>query len=238
MWCSPDLWKSNKHPVDLDVFRTAPIVAAGLDLSARNDLTACVLAARDDEGFVHVLPFVFTPSTGIEDRARRDRAPYVEWVKAGKLIPIGGSHMDYQQVATYMRDALDDLGINIDVICFDRWRIDLFKAAADEVGFAQDAEWSNVGQGFRDFSPRLETSMKVLLDRKMAHGSHPLLNMAVANAISVVDPAGSAKLDKSKSTQRIDPLVALVMAVHPVDEGAQAKTSSYLESAGAGILFI
>lgn len=238
MWCSPDLWRSNKHEVDLEVFRTAPIVAAGLDLSARNDLTACVLAARDDEGFVHVLPFVFTPSTGIEDRARRDRAPYVEWVKAGKLIPIGGAHIDYKQVATYMRDQLQELGIEIDVVCFDRWRISLMKAAAEEVGFAQDAEWLEVGQGFQSFSPRLETLMKILLDRKLAHGSHPLLNMAVANAISVMDPAGSTKLDKSKSTQRIDPLVALVMAAHPVDEGAQAKTSSYLEATGSGIMFV
>jgi phage terminase large subunit-like protein len=181
---------------------------------------------------------VFTPSTGIEDRARRDRAPYVEWVKAEKLIPIGGAHIDYRQVAEFMRDKLKELEIEIDVLCFDRWRIDLMKTAAEEVDFAQDAEWLEVGQGFRDFSPRLETAMKLLLDRKLAHGSHPLLNMAVANAIAVMDPAGSTKLDKSKSTQRIDPLVALVMAVHPVDEGAQTVPGSYLDGDGAGILFI
>ena len=229
MWCSPELWRTNKEVPDIEVFRRAPIVAAGLDLSARNDLTACVLAARDSDGVVHTLPFVFSPADGIEERAKRDRAPYVQWAKDGKLILIAGSHVDYKQVAEYLRDKLQELEINLDMICFDRWRIKLFQTAADEVGFAEGVEWVEVGQGFRDFSPRLETAMKILLDKKLAHGNHPLLNMAVANAISVVDPAGSTKLDKSKSTQRIDPLVALVMAVHPVDEGHSNAPRSYLE---------
>jgi len=58
-----------------------------------------------------------------------------------------------------------------------------------------------------------------LLEERIRHGNHPLLNMAAANAIAVNDPAGSKKLDKSKSTQRIDPLIAAVMAVFAVSEG-------------------
>jgi phage terminase large subunit-like protein len=38
--------------------------------------------------------------------------------------------------------------------------------------------------------------------------------MAAANAIVIKDPAGNRKLDKSKAAQRIDPLIAAVMATH------------------------
>ena len=47
----------------------------------------------------------------------------------------------------------------------------------------------------------------------------PAHYLAAANAIGVPDPAGNIKMDKSKSTQRIDPLVAAVMAAYPVSEG-------------------
>ena len=62
-------------------------------------------------------------------------------------------------------------------------------------------------------SPRVELFETLLLQGKIRHGAHPLLNMSAANAIVVKDPAGNSKVDKTKSTQRIDPLVAAIMAV-------------------------
>ena len=53
----------------------------------------------------------------------------------------------------------------------------------------------------------------------MRHGGHPLLTMAAASAIAVMDPAGNRKLDKQKGTLRIDPLVAAVMAAFEVSDG-------------------
>jgi phage terminase large subunit-like protein len=62
-------------------------------------------------------------------------------------------------------------------------------------------------------SPRIEAFETYMLQEKIRHGAHPLLNMAASNAIVTRDPAGNRKIDKSKSTQKIDPLVAAVMAV-------------------------
>ena len=106
------------------------------------------------------------------------------------------------------------------MIAFDRWRIKAFKRAAVDRGFAQAAEWREVGQGFRDMSPRLEAFEGLLLDRRIRHGGHPLLNMAAGNAVAVSDPAGNRKLDKELATLRIDPLVAAVMASYEVSDGA------------------
>jgi phage terminase large subunit-like protein len=219
LWLAPGPWRTCDGEPDRDVFRTFP-VAVGLDLSARTDLTAAVCAARDDDGVVHLLPFVFTPVAGLEDRARRDRAPYEQWVRDGLMIAVPGTSIDYEYVATFLRETLGDLGISPGRIEFDRWRIDIFKKAAVDAGFATVAEWNPVGQGYKDFSPRCEAFITLMLEGKLRHGGHPLLNMAAANAIAVHDAAGAVKLDKSKSTLRIDPLVAAVMAVFGVTDGS------------------
>jgi len=51
-----------------------------------------------------------------------------------------------------------------------------------------------------------------LLEGKIVHGNHPVLAMCAANAVVKPDPAGNRKLDKAKSTGRIDGMVALAMA--------------------------
>lgn len=218
LFISANLWKENAGEPDLDVFRTNQC-SIGLDLSAKNDLTAACLAAKDDNGDIHVYPFVFCPTHGIEDRAKRDRAPYDLWVKEGKLIPIGGASMDYDQIAEYLRDELEDMEIDPYAVCFDRWRIDIFKKSCENCGAFPFAEWQEVGQGYQSQSPSLEALMSLLLNQKVRHGGHPLLNMAAAHAIGVRDPAGNVKLAKNKSTLRIDPLIAMHQAVYAVSDG-------------------
>jgi phage terminase large subunit-like protein len=211
IWISPSLWKSNSSAADPEMLKTGE-VHLGLDLSRTDDLTACVASVQDEDGMVHVFPWVFTPAETLEARQSRDRAPYMTWVSQDKLIAVPGKVLDYEWVSEYMAQELS--GCNIKSLNFDRWRIDDLRRDADRVGFASDAEWIEVGQGYKDFSPRMERVLELLLQNKIKHGGHPLLNMAAANAIAVLDPAGNQKLAKDKSTQRIDPLVAMVMSVY------------------------
>lgn len=221
VWLAPGPWKACNGAPNWDVFQSEG-VTLGLDLSARQDLTAAVIAAADDEGVVHVYPYVFTPMSGLEDRAKRDRTPYDAWVRDGYLIAVPGSTVDYDWVAQYLRDELDDQGVEVMKVAFDRWRISIWQKACEDCGAFGFAEWMEVGQGYKDFSPRMESTEALMLAGKLRHGGHPLLNMAAANAIAVLDPSGNRKLDKSKSTLRIDPLVAMVMAAHEVSESADA----------------
>jgi phage terminase large subunit-like protein len=211
IWVSPSLWKANSGAPDPELLKTGE-VHLGLDLSRLDDLTACVASVRDDEGRVHVFPWVFTPMDTLEARQSRDRAPYLTWVSQEKLIAVPGKVLDYEWVSEYMAMQLE--GCNIRSINFDRWRIEDFKRDADRYGFGADALWNEVGQGYKDFSPRMEKMQELLLQASILHGGHPLLNMAAANAIAVLDPAGNQKLAKDKSTQKIDPLVAMVMSVY------------------------
>jgi len=223
LFMSASVWKRNGDNIDLEVFKNNRVIA-GLDLSSRNDLTACVLSAKDQAGFVHVLPFVFCPTHGIEDRSKRDRAPYAAWCRDGQMIPLGGETVDYEQIARYMKGVLDDYQIELESIQFDRWGINNFKAACERAGAFSFSEFEPVGQGYKDFSPRCLCLQNNMLEGLIKHGGHPLLTMAASNAIAVKDPSGNIKLDKSKSTQRIDPLIAMVMSVYPLLDGEETQT--------------
>ncbi len=211
LWLAPSVWKGGNALPDMAVFRQGPCTM-GLDLSQRLDLTAAVLCARDDQGLLHLLPFVFSPETGLRERELRDRAPYTTWADQGLLVTCPGASLDYEWVFGWLQNMLERENIQVDLVAFDRWRIKEARRAAESVGFwAMD--WQEIGQGYKDMSPRVEHFETMLLQGKLKHGGHPLLNMAAANCIVVADPAGNRKPEKAKSSQRIDPLVAAIMAV-------------------------
>lgn len=201
-------WDNCKAAPDDDVFRTCPVFF-GLDLSARNDLTALVGVAKDDDGVWHVRSDFFAPMSGLQDRSHRDRAPYDVWSDQGHIVLTPGASVDYGMVADRLIEACDEF--NVVGIAFDRWRMDVLKAELQRRGV--ELPLVPFGQGFKDMSPALDVLEAELLQARLRHGGNPVLRWCAANAIAVKDPAGNRKLDKSKATGRIDGLVALTMAI-------------------------
>ena len=217
LFVAPSLWKEAAHAIDHDLFLRVP-VSLGLDLSMRNDLTAAVLAAKDDRNVIHLKPFVFCPEDGIREKEIRDKAPYSAWASAGHMILVPGRVIDVEWLAMFLAQETD--GMVLSEIAFDRWGIESFKQGCARAGWEPSCPWAPVGQGFKDFSPRLVSFSNALLAGRIAHGGHPLLAYAASNAIATTDPAGNQKLDKAQSSARIDPLVAAVMAAHAQLDGA------------------
>lgn len=212
LWLAPAVWRENGAHPDPAIFSDGRVVAMGLDLSQKTDLTAAVLAAQDDDGVIHLIPFAFTPQEGIAERELKSRAPYQAWVRDGQLIAVPGKTVDYEWVFGWLRRRLDDMNVRVDIVAFDRWRITQAQGDAERAGFVVPT-WQEVGQGYQSMSPRIEHMETLLLQGKVRHGLHPLLNLGAASAIVVSDAAGNKKLDKSKATQKIDVLVASVMAM-------------------------
>jgi len=156
---------------------------------------------------------------GLADRARRDRSPYEVWHRQGFLRTTPGASIDYEHVATDMAELLESLEVR--AIAFDRWRIDVLKKELDRIGL--DLPLEPFGQGFKDVSPALDTLEAELLNGRVRHGGHPVLQMNAANAVIVKDPAGNRKLEKSRSTGRIDGLQALAMAMGVASRAEQAQ---------------
>ena len=79
----------------------------------------------------------------------------------------------------------------------------------DDLGFCVVA----FGQGYKDMSPPTKELMKLVLEKRIAHSGHPVLRWCMDNVFVRTDPAGNIKMDKEKSTEKIDVAVATVMAL-------------------------
>jgi phage terminase large subunit-like protein len=201
---SASVWKAgNTEPAAWD----QSAIYGGLDLSATTDLTSLVLTQRQD-GVLMTRAWFWMPEANVAAASHRDRAPYDVWVKNGLIRTTPGPVIDYAFVASDVAEICADLPVLR--IGFDRWRMDRLKGELDKIGVSLPLE--PFGQGFVSMSPAIDALEEDLLQGRLHHGGNPPLTMCAANAVAVPDPAGNRKLDKAKSTGRIDGLVALTMA--------------------------
>jgi phage terminase large subunit-like protein len=211
---SPVIWKSCGSAV-ADTFDGLPVYG-GLDLSEVSDLTALVLVAPV-KGVWNVKPTFWLPGDGLSEKAKTDRVPYDLWKRNGDLVAVPGRTVDYEYVAAHLRALFEDLDIR--KIAFDRWNWRHLKPWLLKAGFSEDqlegdrAVFEPMGQGFQSMSPALRDLESALLNGKIAHAGHPVLEWCARNATVQSDPAGNRKLSKMKSHGRIDGMVALAMAM-------------------------
>jgi phage terminase large subunit-like protein len=215
---SNKVWSLNSGDIDDEVFLNNPVYV-GLDLSSKNDLTAMVLIAFDEKW--HIKPYFWTPKDGLVERSKRDRAGYDTWAQMGLISPIGTASLDYEILAIEIAEIL--MPLNVVQVAFDRWRIDLLKKEFERIG--ADLPLVEFGQGYKDISPAIESLEGLLLNGKMLHGNNPVLKMCAANSKIIMDAAGNRKLDKQKSTGRIDGMVALAMAAGAMSNMLDADNS-------------
>jgi phage terminase large subunit-like protein len=207
---SRGLWESCIGEVVED-FKGLPVYG-GLDLSETSDLTALVLIAWAN-GHWNVKPTFWLPSGGLREKAQKDRVPYDVWERDRFLETTPGRSVEYEYVAEYLRGVFDDLDIRS--IAFDRWNFRHLKPWLENAGFSETEleRFVEFGQGFQSMSPALRDLESAILQGKLLHSNHPVLNMCAANAVVQTDPAGNRKLSKVKSRGRIDGMVALAMAM-------------------------
>ena len=94
-----------------------------------------------------------------------------------------------------------------------------------------------IGQDFKDMSPPSKELMKLALEGKLAHGGHPVLAWMVDNIHVRTDPAGNIKPDKQKSTEKIDGVVATIMALdRAIRGGTGTSTGSVYDQRGLLVL--
>ena len=181
----------------------------GLDLSSSTDITAFVLVfpPRNDMEKYMILPYFWIPEDNMRLRVRRDHVPYDVWAAEGFLQTTEGNVIHYG----FIEQFIDELGkkFHIKEIAFDRWGAVQMVQNLEGMGFTVVP----FGQGYKDMSPPTKELMKLTLEERIAHGGHKVLRWMMDNVFVRQDPAGNIKMDKEKSTEKIDGAVATVMAL-------------------------
>jgi phage terminase large subunit-like protein len=183
------------------------LVYAGLDLGATKDMSSLVLVHQDFDGVFHVKPFFWLPGD-LQERSDVDRAPYQVWEREGLLTAVGVT-TDPAVIALKIAELSQEYRLM--TLGFDRWRINDLQRELDAIG--SEVTLVPHGQGFKDMTPAVDIVERLIVQKRLRHGGNPVLATCVANAVITRDPAGGRKLDKAKSTGRIDGLVALTMAL-------------------------
>jgi phage terminase large subunit-like protein len=78
--------------------------------------------------------------------------------------------------------------------------------------------------------------MKLTLEKKIAHDGQPVLRWMMDNIFIKSDPAGNIKPDKEKSTEKIDGVVATVMALDRAIRCGNDNSESVYDQRGLLIL--
>ncbi len=207
-WMPMDKWDACRDDYSMDDLLGRPCYG-GLDLSSTSDLTALVLVfppTADDPQY-RVLAYFWLPEETIPLRVRRDHVPYDIWQRQNIILTTEGDVVHYG----FIEQFIVNLGrvFNIREIAVDRWNASMMVQALQDDGFTMVP----FGQGFKDMSNPTKDLMRLVLEQSLRHDGHPILRWCMDNVYVRTDPAGNIKPDKEKSTEKIDGVVALVMAL-------------------------
>lgn len=193
----------------------------GMDLSSTKDLTALAGVFPDDDGF-DVLCQFFVPRDNMRERSTRDRVPYEQWSRDGYLTATPGPVVDYEAVRQTLKDWAAEFAVQ--TIAYDPWNAtDLVTRLQEQDGFTCVA----MRQGFSSLSAPTKALEKAILARTLRHDGHPILRWNISNVSVEPDSAGNIKISKKLSTERIDGVAALVMAVDQMERNNAIPQPEY-----------
>ena len=195
-------------PIDLEALKGRECYG-GLDLSSTGDITAFVLMfppRTEDEKYI-LLPYFWIPEETIPLRVRRASVPYDVWYQQGYLMATEGNVVHYGFIEKF----IEDLGKRYHIleIAFDRWGAVQMTQNLEGMGFTVVP----FGQGFKDMSPPTKEFYKLLMEGRIIHGGHPVMRWMAGNVVVDTDPAGNITPTKAKSTDKIEGVLAAILAL-------------------------
>jgi phage terminase large subunit-like protein len=195
----------------------------GLDLASTRDICALVLLFPFTDGSFAVLPFFFIPELSARERTRKDGVNYDTWIRQGLMIETPGNVTDYD----YIQEKIKELAerYQIKSIAYDRYNASQLVIRLQADGF----KMSPMGQGFVSMNTPTKELEKLVYQDKIIHAGNPVLRWMCSNILLREDPAGNIKIDRGKSTEKVDGMVALVMALGEFMTGEQTGPSVYDE---------
>lgn len=202
----------------------------GIDVSKTIDLTAAGIVIPVDinnsKKFI-VLAHGFIPEETVQTKERTDKIPYRLWSEKGWLTITPGEIVDYRFMTKWIEETLNKYGLNIKDVCYDPY---------NATHYTQELE-SNKGwgiveirQGIITLSEPTKSFRAETYQGNILHPTNDLLDWAISNAVTKVDAQENIMLDKAKSTERIDPIAAVINAYTRAKVAADDDLSMYIMS--------
>lgn len=221
-------WKERGAITEIPVDLYGRPAYVGIDLSKRIDLTAAgIIVPIVDSAIQYVVrAHGFIPEDTVAVHEKTDKVPYRAWAKAGYLTITPGDVVDYRFIESWIHETTDDLGVNVKELCYDPYNATHFAQDFE----AQGVTTVEVRQGMRTLSEPTKAFREEAYRGNILHEPNPLLDWAVSNAVTKRDHNENIILDKEKSTNRIDPIAAVINAFSRARVTAEEDMSDYVLS--------
>ena len=195
---------------------------SGMDLATVTDLAATAVYFPIQAGveIPRLEVWCFVPEDCIQERAHRDRVPYDLWVRQGFLCATPGPVIDYE----FIRQKHLWLAKEFDLI---ETRYDPYNASQIVSQLVDDGlEMVECRQGEISMNQPSKELLRLVACAGFGHDNNPVLKWAADNLVMKTGATGLIKPDKHKSREKIDPMVAAIMAI----DGAVANPDACVES--------
>lgn len=204
-WLDLDAWDASAGVV-AESYLKGKRCFGGLDLASSTDIAALCWDFPDGDAHDAVWRF-WIPEDQLPDLDNRTGGQASVWVREKLLLTTPGNVIDYQSILQQID--LDARTFDIVEVAYDRWGMtqlsqDLMDAGMTVVPF---------GQGFASMSAPTKEFERLVLEKKYHHGANPVMRWMVDNIVVRSDPAGNLKIDKARSTEKVDGAIAAVMAL-------------------------
>jgi phage terminase large subunit-like protein len=207
-WMPMDMWDLCNESYDMSLLKGRPCFG-GMDLSTISDVSAFVqiFPPWGDDNKWRVLPHFFMPGDNIQERVKRDRVPYDAWKREGLFQVTPGNVIDFDFIRDYVGKLADEY--DFVEIAFDPWNSHQIVQQLTSDGLTMVP----VRQGYISLNSPTKLLMEKVLRQEISHSDNPVLRWMVSNTVVELDPTGSIKPSKNKSSEKIDGVVAMIMAL-------------------------
>lgn len=219
-----DLSKWNKCGTEEIPDLTGKEVYIGCDLSSTLDLTSVSFIVLHDGKFI-VLSHSFLPQERMSEKIKLDKVPYDLWEREGWLTLTNGEIVDYNFVEKFIVDQVEKYAWKPLSFCYDEWNATDLTIRMQQRGYIT----VKVVQGMKTLAPPTKKFRDLVYEGKIIHNNNPVLNWSMGNAITKLDHNANFMLDKSKSTQRIDPVASIMTSFSQAQGHYNSGLSEFLE---------
>ena len=220
-------WEAGEINVDRSDFEGQPCYI-GLDVGAKNDVTAKVLLFPVGKSFVVFADF-YLPEAAVE---KSTNSQYRGWVEEGWITQSGGAMTDLARIEEDIRDDLSRFDVK--GIAYDPWNALQLATNLGNDG-APMVEYRNTVQNFSDPMKSLEALVQ---DKRVNHDGNPVLRWMMGNVVAKLDAKDNIFPRKERYENKIDGVVALIMALgisntadeaNPFDDIEESSESVFIE---------
>ncbi len=220
-WIRMADWDACEEQFDVERLRGLPCYL-GIDLAQTTDISSISCVWLDGDS-LYVKNWNYAPEVGATNRMRKDGVPYVEWARRGWMTLTPGDTTDY----SYLVSQIERIAAQhkVKMVAYDPYNAQNLANDLEHRGIPV----VRVPQSFLNLATPTRMWEQAIVSRRLRHDGNPVLSWAMSNCVVDRDANDNPRPSKRRSVERIDPVIAGIIAIAASLHDEKPQPSVYNE---------